>query len=327
MRKILSTIARYQRLLIALFIIFAALFPFLFKNQYYIRMGTLCLMYIMLALSMNLIMGYMGQMSFGHAAFWGIGAYTAAIMGTRLGTGTLVHFFIAALITGVLGFCLALPVLKLKGYYLTIVTFGFCEIVRLIELNSTKLTGGPLGIRLIPSLSFFGIKCKSPQNIYYVALIMVILITICIKRLVSSRFGIAIKAIRDDDSAAEVMGIPIVRCKILTFVISAIIAGLAGVFYAQYVTYIDSTSFTTAASQELCVMVILGGLGSLPGTFLGASVLTVIPELLRGLQEYRMLIYGVIMVMMMLFRPQGFMGYIDFEQIRQSIKERQKESK
>ena len=324
MKQIFTKIALYQKYLIIAALIFAVLFPFLFSDQYVLRMGTVSLMYVMLALGMNLIMGFMGQMSFGHAAFWGIGAYTAAILSTRFGTGSIVNIIAAAVITGALGFLLALPVLKLKGYYLTIVTFGFCEIVRLVELNSTHLTGGPLGIKAIPSLSFFGIKFESPLAIYFVILALVLLTTIAVARIASSRFGLAIRAIRDDDSAAEVMGVNIVHYKIMTFVISAIIAGIAGVFYAQYVSYIDSTSFTTTASQELCVMIILGGLGSLPGTFFGAIALTVIPELLRGLMEYRMLIYGVIMVVMMLVRPQGLLGYIDFGQLRQSELEKRK---
>ena len=129
----------------------------------------------------------------------------------------------------------------------------------------------------------------------------------------------ALKSIRDDDSAAEAMGVNVVHYKITTFVISAMLAGVAGAFYAPYITYIDSTLFTTQVSQEICVMVIFGGLGSMPGTILGALVLTVIPELMRSLAEYRMLIYGVIMVLMMLVRPQGIMGYLDFGQMKEQL--------
>lgn len=320
-KRITAFIAMKQKWFIAAVIALSIFYPVLFKNVYILRMGTVSLMYIMLALGINLIMGYMGQMTFGHAAFWGIGAYTAAILSTRFGTGFLTDLVAAAVISGVFGFLLGLPVMKVKGYYLTIVTLGFGEIVRLVELNSSDLTGGALGIRGIPGIKFFSLELDSPRAFYYAILILVALTTVILMRISNSRYGLALKSIRDDDSAAEVMGINIVQNKILTFVLSAMIAGVAGAFYAHYVTYIDSTSFTTQASQEMCVMVILGGLGSIPGTILGATVLTVIPELIRDLMEYRMLIYGVIMVVMMLVRPQGLLGYIDFTQIRERMME------
>ena len=319
MRKRLGFFALHQNLIMIVVGLFVALFPFLFINQYVLRMGTVSLMYIMLALSMNLIMGYMGQMSFGHAAFWGIGAYTGAIMATRFGTGTLINFLAAAIVCGILGFILGLPTLKLKGFYLTIVTMGFCEIVRLIELNWTPVTNGAMGIRNIPPFKFFGVELDSYIAAFYVIFTLVLLTIFISRRLVNSRYGLALKSIRDDDSAAEAMGVNVVHYKITTFVISAMLSGVAGAFYAPYITYIDSTLFTTQVSQEICVMVIFGGLGSMPGTILGALVLTVIPELMRSLAEYRMLIYGVIMVLMMLVRPQGIMGYLDFGQMKEQL--------
>lgn len=320
-KKTVEFIALKQRFIIAAAVIFALLYPFLFSDLFILRMGTLCLMYIMLALGINLIMGYMGQMTFGHAAFWGIGAYTAAILSGRFGTNFIVDIIAAALVAGAFGFLLGLPVLKVKGYYLTIVTLGFGEIVRLVELNASGLTGGALGIRGISGIRLFAQEFTSPRAFYYAILILVVLTTVILMRINNSRYGLALKSIRDDDSAAEVMGVNVVRNKIMTFVISAMIAGVAGAFFAHYISYIDSTSFTTQASQEMCVMVILGGLGSIPGTMLGASVLTLVPEFIRGLAEYRMLIYGVIMVVMMLVRPQGLLGYTDFGLIRTRLLE------
>lgn len=317
LKKISRFIAINQNIFVIAFLLLAIAFPFLVSNRYFLRMATLCLMYIMLTLGLNLVTGFMGQMSFGQAAFWGIGSYTTALLIQKTGISTIPAMIASILIAGIFGYLVALPTLKLKGYYLTIVTMGFCEIIRLIELNWMDFTGGSLGIMNIPSFSFFGFEFKSYRSIYIIALILVILITIVIRNLVHSSFGLSIKAIRDDDDVAEIMGINIVRTKRLTFVISAMIAGLAGAFYAQYITFIHPSIYTTAASQEMIVMIIFGGLGSIPGTYLGAIALTLLPEVLRDLMEYRMLIYGALMVIMMIVKPDGLMGSIDFNRIRQ----------
>lgn len=323
---VLEFLAVHQKQTVIILLALAAVFPWIVTDRFIMRMAILCLMYVMLSLGLNLVTGYMGQMSFGHAAFWGIGAYTAAILTKNIGTGTIPAFIAAAIVTGIFGFLLGLPVLKLKGYYLTIVTMGFCEIVRLVELNWMDITNGPMGISGIPEFCFFGIKFGSYRSFYFIILLLVILTTVLIQRLIRSPFGIALKAIRDDDVVAEAMGVQIVRYKITAFVISAMIAGIAGAFYAQYITYIDPTSFTYNASQEMLVMVIFGGLGSIPGSYLGALVLTILPELLRGLMEYRMLIYGVLMVVMMLVKPEGILGNTNFDHIRDLVEVRKKEA-
>ena len=321
-KKLTEFIALKQKYFVGAIALLMLLFPYIFTNAYLMRMATISLMYVMLAMGINLIMGYMGQMTFGHAAFWGMGAYAAGILSTRMHSNFILDVIAGIIVAGVFAFLLGLSVLKVKGYYLTIVTLGFGEIVRLVELNSTSLTGGPLGIKCIPGIQLFSAELYSGRAFYYAILIMVAITILILVRINSSRYGLALKSIRDDDSAAEVMGVNVVHNKILTFVISAMIAGAAGAFYAHYVSYIDSTCFTTQASQEMCVMVILGGLGSIPGTIVGAVVLTVVPELIRSLMQYRMLIYGVIMVVMMLVRPQGLLGSVNFAQIRERALER-----
>ena len=319
-KKIARVIAVHQLALILVLLAAAIAFPLVVTNRYILRLGTLCLMYTILTLGLNLVTGYMGQMSFGQAAFWGIGSYTAAIVIVKAGFSTIPAMLLAMVVSGFFGFLVSLPTLKLKGYYLTIVTMGFCEIIRLIELNST-FTGGALGISRIPAFSFFGLKLSGQREIYLVALVLVVLVTLAVKNLVSSSYGLSIRAIRDDDDVAELMGINIVRVKRMTFVISAMIAGLAGAFYAQYITFIHPSNFTTAASQELIVMIIFGGLGSLPGTFLGAISLTLLPELMRDLMDYRMLIYGVMMIVMMIVKPDGLLGNFDFRMLQQEATE------
>jgi branched-chain amino acid transport system permease protein len=313
---LLERIALQQNKIVTVLIVMAIAYPYIITNQYLMRLSILALMYVMLSLGLNLVTGYMGQMSFGNAAFWGIGAYVAAIMTKNMSLGSGIAFLGAMLLTGIFGFLLGLPVLKLKGYYLTIVTMGFCEIMRLVELNWMEVTNGPLGISAIPKFNIFGIKLLSYKSYYYIILILVIATTVIVRRIVNSRVGLAIKSIRDDDVAAESMGVNIVKYKILTFTISSMIAGVAGAFYAQYISYIDPSSFTYNASQEMLVIIIFGGLGSIPGCFLGAIILTVLPELLRGLAEYRMLIYGALMVIMMIVKPSGVLGSINFDHLR-----------
>lgn len=292
-------------------------FPFVVTSSYVLRIAITVLMYIMLSLSLNLLVGHLGLMSMGHAAFWGIGAYTAAILSTRFNVSSLGTFLAAMVIAGVFGMILGLPVLKLKGYYLTVVTLGFCEIIRLVELNSMNLTNGPLGISRIPSLNFFGIVFKSSRSVYFVALALVVLTVVVIYRIVNSRIGLAIMSIRDDDIAASSIGVNVFVYKVMVFIISGMIAGLAGAFYAHYISYIDPSGFTTGQSMDLVILAIFGGLGSIPGAILGAAVLTILPETMRALMEYRSLIYGIVIVIMMMVKPDGILGKVNFKYIRQ----------
>lgn len=317
--KISEFLLVYKKPLLCLTGAAAVAFPFLFTSQYVVRIATLALMYVILTLSLNLISGMMGQVSFGHSAFFGIGAYAAAIVVTRTGMNSQVSFLAAILLAGLFGALLGLPVLRLKGYYFTIVTMVFCEIIRIVELNWMSVTRGPLGIMAISKPSFFGFAIRSQRQLYFLALILVILAYLIVHNLMNSRIGNAIMAIRDDELAAGSMGIPVFKYKVMVFVIASMLAGLAGAFYAQYTGYIDPTNFSSVKSNEMLLMVIFGGLGSAFGSFVGAIVLTVIPELLRGLSIYRQLIYGALLVILMLVRPQGLFGSVNFKYLSQKM--------
>ena len=280
------------------------------------------MLYVMIALSINLLTGFLGVMTLGQAAFYGIGAYTAAILSTRIGLGMGLSMVVAAVIAGVFSLLLGLPTMRLKGYFMTVVTLGFCEIIRLVEMNWMDLTRGPLGIAGIPAPNLFGIDFSSNRAIYYVMLVLVIVSALVVYSIVHSRIGLAITAIRDDDLAASSMGVNVARYKIMVFIISAMIAGVAGAFYAHYINFIDPSSFTTAASTDMLIMAIFGGLGSIPGTLLGASILTILPETIRALAEYRNLIYGFIIVILMLVKPDGLLGNINFKYIKQRVMQR-----
>ncbi len=288
--------------------------PFLGLSNFVLRMLIMVGIYIILGLSLNLITGFTGQLSLGHAAFYGIGAYTSAILSTRYGMGFGITAPLSGLMAAFLGFLLGIPTLKLQGAYLAIVTLGFGEIIRITALNWMQLTRGPMGIPGIPAISIFGYELQSNLGYYYVICILAMITVLLISRIVNSRVGRAFMAIREDELAAQYMGIYTTNYKILAFSMGAFLAGVAGSFYAHYVSYIDPQSFTFDESIQILSIVILGGMGSIPGTILGAAILVTAPELLRSLQDYRMVIYGLILILMMLIRPQGILGGVRFTQ-------------
>jgi branched-chain amino acid transport system permease protein len=316
-KKALDFIAIHHRLVLLGITIFSLFIPLLVRNSYYLRLITNALVYCILALSFNFISGFMGQLSMAHAAFFGIGAYVTAITTNYwFNIGTIPAMILSCIITGFFGLLISLPTLRLKGFYLSIATMGFAEIIRLIEINEMWLTRGPMGIINIPPPVFFGFKLDSREKLYYMALIMVIITAYIIRSILKSRMGRAIMSIRGDDIAAEAIGINVFKYKAMTFIIATIIAGFAGSFYSMYFSYIDPSNFSQEISTKIMSMVLFGGLGSLPGSFLGAFTLSVLPELTRSLSQYRFLFYGAVIVAVMLLRPQGLMGSINFDHIR-----------
>lgn len=319
MKKILSIIVQKQKLLIPLLLAFILMYPFIFKSPYQLRMATLSGVYIILALSLNLLIGVTGQISIGHAAFFGIGAYTSAILATRFGTGFVVTFILAGVIAGIFGFILGMPALKIKGYYLAIVTLGFCEIIRIIEMNWMSLTRGPLGISGIPPINIFGLLVDDEIEYYYLIFVMILVSYILLKNILNSRIGRGFLAIKENEIAAESMGINLFKYKVLSFTVSSVFAGCVGAFFAHYMTFIDPTIFTSEQSTLILVMVIFGGLGSLPGAVIGAIGITILPEVLRGFAQYRQIIYGFALIVMMLNMPNGLLGKVNLKHIQQRI--------
>ena len=195
----------------------------------------------------------------------------------------------------------------------------FCQIVRIVEINWMSLTNGPLGIMAIPKVSVFSYTIKTQPAYYYTILILLVLTTLLVNKIIHSRMGDAILAIRDDDLAAGAMGINVFKYKTLAIVIASMLAGVAGAFYAVYTSYIDPSCFTNAVSNNMLVMVIFGGLGNMFGSFLGATVLTILPEALRGFSEYRQMVFGAMLVILMLVRPEGLFGSVNFKYIGQRL--------
>lgn len=273
-------------------------------NKYLSGIIMLICINIILAISLNITAGCLGQMALGHAGFMSLGAYTAALF-TKSGIIPGIAGYIAALILGGLAatfaaFIIGLPALRLKGDYLAIVTLAFCEIIRvLIEFFS--FTGGAKGLT--------GIKLYKNFPIIYIIMLMSV---VFMYTFMKSRHGRAILAIREDEIAAEASGIKTTYYKTLGFVYSAFFAGIAGGIYAHYVGILGARYFDFNKSIDILVMVVLGGLGSFTGSVIAAVVLTILPEILRGFNDYRMLIYSVMLIAMMIFRPSGLLGKKEF---------------
>jgi branched-chain amino acid transport system permease protein len=286
----------------------ALLVPGLTRSPYVLHVATLCTLYVVLTLSLNLITGFCGQFSLGHAGFYGIGAYTAALLAVHYDSPFVLNLAAAALLAGGSGFLIGLPTLRLGGIYLAMATLGFGEIIYLVLLNWLALTRGPLGIPAIPGPSLLGLDLGTPARQYYVGLTLAGSTALVVARLVNSRFGEAIQAIREDEIAAEAMGVPTTRLKVLTFTLSAAIAGVAGAFFAHYTSFISPSSFTLVESILVLSILVFGGMGSVEGSIAGAVLLTVAPELFRFLAEYRMVTYGAILLGLIVLRPQGLLG-------------------
>ena len=283
-------------------LLIAALYgiPFCVKNQYMLRIGVYVCIYSILACSLNLISGVCGQVSMGHAAFYAIGAYTSALVAIHFGINWVVCVIAASIAAGVIGVLIGIPALKLSGGYLVICTVGFGELVRLILLNWVSLTRGPMGLVNIPRPVLFGVTIKSGSQYMVVALTLFLLIYLILHNILNSKYGRNLKAIREDEIAAETMGIHVHREKVIAFAIAAAMAGAAGSLLAHYMLFISPTIFVGDFSTNILSMVVLGGMGFMPGSVIAATLLTVIPETLRGLDKYRMLIYGFLLIGLML---------------------------
>ena len=276
-------------------------------GAYVLHLAILAGIYIILTISLNLIIGYAGQVSLGHAAFYGIGAYVSALVSLHWHFPFLLALLAAVLIAGACGLALGLPTLRLKEDYLAIVTLGFGVIVDLIALN-LEITGGPDGLVCIPAPNILGLSFRPPLLYLGLVLLAVGFTLVLTYRLVHSYHGRALKAIRDHEITAQVMGINTPAYKMAIFTLAAALAGLAGSLYAHYITFINPESFGLHTSILILSMVILGGMGSIPGSLVGAATLAVVPEVLRQFHAYQDLAYGALLVTLLIWRPEGLLG-------------------
>jgi len=287
--------------------------------EYLLHILVITGIYIILTLSLNLILGYTGLPAFGHAAFSCVGAYTSSLLALQYGISPWVGLTLGAFVAAVLGFLIGLPSVRLKGDYLALATFGLAVIVYSVAKNWVSLTRGPLGLPGIPGFNFFGFPLNSIGSYLILVAFFVAVTYVAVKRIVNSPFGRILRGIREDEVAALAMGKDVNRHKLLVFIIGAFFAGIAGSLYAHYITFIDPSSFTVMESITILLMVVFGGMGTLGGSFLGAAVLVILPELLRFLglpsaiaAPLRQMIYGLLLILLMLKRPQGLVGEYRF---------------
>ncbi|MDR2459395.1 MAG: high-affinity branched-chain amino acid ABC transporter permease LivM [Deltaproteobacteria bacterium] len=314
--------AKHKKLYAILALAFLVTIPF-WVSPYVVMILITALIYICLGLGLNIVVGVSGLLNLGYVAFYAIGAYTYALLNHSFGLSFWICLPLGALTATTLGLLLGLPILRLSGDYLAIVTLGFGEIIRLV-LTNANFTNGPSGIGGIAPPGLFGINLNATVKpflvnlhlmhkdmdlnkvlIFFIMLLMVILTIICVFRLENSRLGRAWLALREDEVACQAMGINRTKAKLTAFAIGSTWAGLAGVVFASQITFINPSNFTFMQSVMILSIVVLGGMGSIPGVIVGAIVLTLLPEYLRGFANYRMLLFGLLMVLMMVFRPGG----------------------
>jgi branched-chain amino acid transport system permease protein len=318
-----------QKLLAALLIVAAVAWPFLVSRGT-VDIATLTLIYVMLGLGLNVVVGLSGLLVLGYGGFYAIGAYTYALLNHYYGFGFWESLPLAGIVTAAFGFLLGFPVLRLRGDYLAIVTLGFGEIVRILLLNNTEITGGPNGISQIPKPTFFGLEFNrsvrdggwdtfhnffglkyDPSDrivfLFLVALLLVVLTLFVINRLLRMPLGRAWEALREDEIACRSLGLSPTRIKLTAFTISAAFAGFAGTLFAARQGFVSPESFTFVESAFVLAIVVLGGMGSQFAVILAAILLVVSRELMRDLNEYSMLLLGALMVLMMIWRPQGLL--------------------
>jgi len=291
---------------LCLLFLFLLAFPFM-ANAYLLYVANMVGFAIIGAIGLNLLTGFTGQISLGHAAFYGIGAYASALVSLHWHFPFPAAALAALLVAGLCGLALGLPTLRLKEDYLAIVTLGFGVIVDLVFLN-LEITGGPDGLPGIPAPSFWGLNFQPPWLYLILVVVTVILVLGATYRLVDSYHGRALRAIRDHETTAQVMGINSPAYKIVIFTLAAALAGLAGSLYAHYISFINPETFGLHTSILILTMVVLGGMGSIAGSVLGAVILTILPELLRQAHAYQELIYGGLLMLLLIWRPEGLLG-------------------
>ena len=294
---------------IAVIVLPLALVPFIDRNAYHMDVLTNVGLYSILAMGLGVAVGFTGLLNLGYAAFFGLGAYTYALLNLHFHVPFWPGLILGGLVSMVFGLLIGIPAIRVRGDYLAITTLGFGEITRIAFNNLDKITGGPNGLLGIarPKIGSWSFSVD-PTPYFYLVLFLAALTAYLLYRLSDSKFGRALVAIREDELAAGCMGVPVLRTKLLAFGLSSFIAGVAGVVFASKQTIVTPDSFDFVLSVLLLAMVVLGGMGNIGGAVLGAVILGTLPEMLRAFATYRMLLFGLLMILVMIFRPQGLLG-------------------
>jgi len=305
MRK--QSLSLQDKTLIGIIVLLAALYP-LITNSYMKFVLTTGIINSILVIGLHFIFGLTGQLHIAMAAFWGVGSYAFALSITKLHWPFWLAVVAAIVVVGLLGFLLGFPTLRLKGFYLAITTIGFGEIVRLILLNWTPVTGGVFGVAGLPRPSIGPLRFDSNMSFYYLMIVLLALLTLIARMIENSKYGSAFRAIHDDEIAAEAVGLNPTKLKILAFVLCGMYAGVGGAMYASLMQYISPEVYALERSQMLAMMLVIGGMGSLPGSIMGSVLLTFLPEVLRFLQQWYLAVYSAIVIVIIVYRPTGLWG-------------------
>lgn len=286
-------------------------------NEYYFTLLNFIGIHTLLVVGLNLLLGYAGQISLGHAAFFGLGAYTSGILTATCGVNPWLALLAGLVLSGSAAFLIGVPALKLRGYYLAMATLGFGIIVSIILNEAQPLTGGPSGLPGIPPLTLAGFPLNTARRLYPLIWLAVGVILALSANLVDSRTGRALRALHDSEAAAASLGVDTARLKLKIFIWSALYASLAGSLYAHSLNFIAPASFGFMFSIKLVAMVVLGGMASIWGSLLGAGVLTLLPEVLTVFHDFEVVIFGAILMVVMIFLPRGLVrGLLDLREFR-----------
>jgi len=299
-----------RKLALAAVLVAALALPRAIPSSYGIVLVNTALIFSVVVAGYNFIYGLAGVLSLAQAAFWGIGAYTSAILTVDLHLPVWAGMLGGVAVATACGVLLGLPTLKLRSHYLAVATIAFAEVVRLLLLNFERLTHGVYGIRGIPPVIFGPFALSNPYRFYYLNLAVVVLVTLLSHRFIRSRWGRALQATRDDELAAAACGVDVACGRILAFALSALLAGVGGVLYAHFASYISPEIFDLFADVRFLSMLLVGGAGTVAGPLVGAIFLTYLPEWLRFLQDYYMAIYGAGLVIILALAPRGIMGIL-----------------
>lgn len=316
---------KYNKYILLVLVIALLVLPNLGFKPSAIRIMVRILLYATLAGALNIINGYSGQTCIGFAGFFSVGSFVTAILSTRFETIPYpVLMLLSGICAAVFGAMVALPTLKLKGVYLSFVTIGASELIRIVAYNWTDLTGGAFGIKNIPAPSIFGFEINKPIRYYYFCLFVLIVFLFISNRVLKSRVGRAWMSIREDELASKSLAISTSKYKVINFCYGAFWAGICGAMYAPYLRYIDSSIFDMDECFNILSMVIIGGQATLVGPILGATLVTLLTEALRFLNEWRFVLYAVLIIAMMWLRPQGLAGASDSILASRTVRKRKK---
>jgi branched-chain amino acid transport system permease protein len=300
----MHTLLKSRLTMIVAVVILAALLPVFFPSAYYYRVAALVFVFALAGIGLNLLMGFTGQVSLGHAGFIGIGAYAVAVGPTHFGLPPWLSFFAGAALSAAVAFLVGRPILRLRGHYLAVATLGFGTLLSIVFTNEAYLTGGPDGMA-VQRLVLFGWAARGSATWYWISAISFVIGAVLAVNLMDSPTGRALRAIHDSEVAARVLGIDVAKKKLTVFVISAVYASVAGSYLALFNGHITPDVSGFLRSIELVAMVVLGGMGSILGSLVGAAVIVMLPQVLSFLHDYEHMVLGIIIMVVMIFLRQG----------------------